>query len=92
MYYYFTDFIQDSSGWNDEICTLDTPNIEQTSDGFRTSIQAPNGLLKFVIGRKGETKNRLEVETRTKIRIPKQGQKGDIGLFVHESIICPLKV
>jgi hypothetical protein len=25
----------------------------------------------------------LEVETRTKIRIPKQGQKGDIGLFWH---------
>ncbi|XP_060565839.1 activating signal cointegrator 1 complex subunit 1-like [Ruditapes philippinarum] len=80
----FTDFIPDSSGWNDETCTLDTPDIEQTSDGFQTAIQAPNGLLKFVIGKKGETKNRLEVETRTKIRIPKQGQKGDIVIQGHD--------
>ncbi|XP_045201166.2 activating signal cointegrator 1 complex subunit 1-like [Mercenaria mercenaria] len=80
----YTDFIPDSSGWNDETCALDAPNIEQTSDGFRTSICAPSGLLKFVIGRKGETKHRLEIETRTKIRIPKQGQKGDIVIQGHD--------
>lgn len=80
----YTDFIPDSSGWNDETCALDAPNIEQTSDGFRTTVSAPSGLFKFVIGRKGETKNRLEIETRTKIRIPKQGQKGDIVIQGHD--------
>lgn len=60
---------------------LDAPNIEETSDGYKTSISAPAGLFKFVIGRKGETKHRLENETRTKIRIPRQGQTGDIGKY-----------
>lgn len=80
----FTDFIPESSGWEDESCTLDTHNIEQTDDGYRTTVSAPSDLFKFVIGRKGETKNRLEIETRTKIRIPKQGQKGDIVIQGHD--------
>ena len=72
----------DSEGWNDEICTLDQTCVTETTDGYKTSISAPSALFKFIIGKKGETKNRLEIETRTKIRIPRQGQEGDIGRSV----------
>ncbi|KAH3844216.1 hypothetical protein DPMN_086471 [Dreissena polymorpha] len=72
------------SDYNDEICALDQPNVEETSDGFRTLVKAPSTLFKFVIGRQGESKKRLETETRTKIKIPKQGQEGDIVIQGHE--------
>ncbi|XP_052272061.1 activating signal cointegrator 1 complex subunit 1-like isoform X6 [Dreissena polymorpha] len=72
------------SDYNDEICALDQSNVEETSDGFRTLVKAPSALFKFVIGRQGESKKRLETETRTKIKIPKQGQEGDIVIQGHE--------
>lgn len=63
----------------DETCGLDAIAIETVGDGmYRTKVSAPSGLFKFIIGKKGETKNRLETETRTKITIPRQGQTGDI--------------
>lgn len=34
---------------------------------------------RYVIGKKGETKKRLETETRTCISIPKPGVEGEIG-------------
>ena len=79
-----TDFIPDMSGWNDETCTLDSGLVEQTSDGYRSTVSAPSVLFKFIIGKKGETKRRLETETRTQIRIPRQGQEGDIGNYFME--------
>ncbi|WAR27338.1 ASCC1-like protein [Mya arenaria] len=79
-----TDFIPDQSAYSDETCALDQACLEETSDGYKTVVQAPSGLFKFIIGRKGETKQRLEVETRTKIRIPRQGQEGDIVIQGHD--------
>lgn len=35
--------------------------------------------FRYVIGKKGETKKRLETETRTSISIPKPGVEGEIG-------------
>lgn len=62
--------------WNDETC--DTLNIEETDRGYQTSINLPSAFFKHIIGRKGETKRRLEIETKTQIRIPREGVEGEI--------------
>lgn len=34
---------------------------------------------RYIIGKKGETRRRLEADTKTSISIPKQGVEGQIG-------------
>uniref|UniRef100_UPI00398E6E00 activating signal cointegrator 1 complex subunit 1 isoform X2 n=1 Tax=Pristiophorus japonicus TaxID=55135 RepID=UPI00398E6E00 len=60
----------------DEPC--DSVLIEQTDRGYRCTMDVPSPLYKYVIGKKGETKRRLETETRTAISIPKPGVEGEI--------------
>ncbi|CAG13304.1 unnamed protein product, partial [Tetraodon nigroviridis] len=60
----------------DETC--DTHVIEQTEKGFRCAIDVPSVLYKYIIGKKGETRKRLESDTKTSISIPKQGVEGQI--------------
>ncbi|XP_067876551.1 activating signal cointegrator 1 complex subunit 1 isoform X2 [Heterodontus francisci] len=60
----------------DEPC--DSVLIEQTDRGYRCAMPVPSALYKYVIGKKGETKRRLETETRTSITIPKLGMEGEI--------------
>uniref|UniRef100_A0A8C5HZ57 K Homology domain-containing protein n=1 Tax=Gouania willdenowi TaxID=441366 RepID=A0A8C5HZ57_GOUWI len=60
----------------DEGC--DTHFIEQTDKGYRCSIDVPSVLYKYIIGKKGETRKRLEFDTKTSINIPKQGVEGQI--------------
>ncbi|KAI7797134.1 activating signal cointegrator 1 complex subunit 1 [Triplophysa rosa] len=60
----------------DEPC--DAHVIEQTEKGFRCAIDVPSVLYKYIIGKKGETRKRLESETKTSISIPKQGVEGQI--------------
>lgn len=36
-------------------------------------------LCRYIIGKKGETRRRLESDTKTSISIPKQGVEGQIG-------------
>ncbi|XP_062298899.1 activating signal cointegrator 1 complex subunit 1 [Scomber scombrus] len=60
----------------DETC--DTHIIEQTDKGFRCAIDVPSVLYKYIIGKKGETRRRLESDTKTSINIPKQGIEGQI--------------
>ncbi|KAM7370690.1 hypothetical protein PAMP_010217 [Pampus punctatissimus] len=60
----------------DETC--DTHVIEQTDKGFRCAIDVPSVLYKYIIGKKGETRKRLEFDTKTSINIPKQGVEGQI--------------
>ncbi|KAK2866552.1 hypothetical protein Q7C36_002608 [Tachysurus vachellii] len=60
----------------DETC--DTDNIEQTEKGFRCAIDVPSVLYKYIIGKKGETRRRLEAETKTTVTIPKPGVEGPI--------------
>ncbi|XP_062859741.1 activating signal cointegrator 1 complex subunit 1 [Trichomycterus rosablanca] len=60
----------------DEPC--DSDKIEQTDKGFRCAIDIPSVLYKYIIGKKGETRKRLESETQTSISIPKQGVEGQI--------------
>lgn len=41
----------------------------------------PSALFKHIIGRKGETRRRIETETSTQLRIPKAGTEGPIGTY-----------
>nr|XP_033798246.1 activating signal cointegrator 1 complex subunit 1 isoform X2 [Geotrypetes seraphini] len=52
--------------------------VEQTEKGFQCTLPVPSPLFKYIIGKKGETRRRLESETRTSISIPKPGMEGDI--------------
>lgn len=66
----------------DEICAIDAvEDIESTAHGYQLKIQLPSVFFKYIIGKKGETKKRLESETRTQIRIPRQHEEGDIGML-----------
>ncbi|XP_028826698.1 activating signal cointegrator 1 complex subunit 1 [Denticeps clupeoides] len=56
----------------------DVHPIEQTEKGFRCAVDVPSVLYKYIIGKKGETRKRLESETKTSISIPKQGVEGEI--------------
>jgi len=66
----------------DETCAIDAvEDIESTARGYQLKIQLPSVFFKYIIGKKGETKKRLESETRTQIRIPRQHEEGDIGMY-----------
>ncbi|XP_005100147.1 activating signal cointegrator 1 complex subunit 1 [Aplysia californica] len=68
----------------DEACDADL-EIEETDKGFRTVMSVPNAYYKYVIGKKGETKKRLESETRTQILVPKPGEKREeIVILGHD--------
>nr|XP_046232961.1 activating signal cointegrator 1 complex subunit 1 [Scatophagus argus] len=60
----------------DETC--DSYCIEQTDKGFRCAIDVPSVLYKYIIGKKGDTRRRLEFDTKTSISIPKQGVEGQV--------------
>ncbi|XP_058463282.1 activating signal cointegrator 1 complex subunit 1 [Malaya genurostris] len=45
---------------------------------FQTSFHVPSVFFAMIIGAKGATRRRLEVETKTQIIVPKQGSEGDI--------------
>ncbi|KPP75205.1 activating signal cointegrator 1 complex subunit 1-like [Scleropages formosus] len=60
----------------DEPC--DAVHLEETEKGFRYAIDVPSVLYKYIIGKKGETKKRMESETRTTITIPRLGEEGQI--------------
>ncbi|XP_022598292.1 activating signal cointegrator 1 complex subunit 1 [Seriola dumerili] len=60
----------------DETC--DTHSIDKTDKGYRCAIDVPSVLYKYIIGKKGETRRRLESDTKTSISIPKQGVEGQI--------------
>ena len=53
-------------------------DITETANGFEISLRIHSAYFKFLIGRAGQMKKRLEMETRTQIKIPRQGAEGDI--------------
>ncbi|XP_049291536.1 activating signal cointegrator 1 complex subunit 1 [Anopheles funestus] len=54
-------------------------DIEVTNNGkYQTSFHVPSALYAMIIGVKGQTRQRLETETKAVIRVPKQGTTGDI--------------
>ena len=64
--------------YEDEVCDAFSP-IEETENGLRLQLPLASTYFKFIIGKKGETKRRLEHETRTQIKIPRSGEEGDLG-------------
>ncbi|XP_034414232.1 activating signal cointegrator 1 complex subunit 1 [Cyclopterus lumpus] len=58
--------------------TCDAFLIEETDKGYRCAIDVPSVLYKYIIGKKGETRRRLELDTKTSINIPKPGVEGQI--------------
>ncbi|XP_019620390.1 PREDICTED: activating signal cointegrator 1 complex subunit 1-like [Branchiostoma belcheri] len=60
----------------DESC--DIIPVQRTDRGYKLTLDLPSDLFKFIIGRKGETKKRLETETRSQVQIPKVGAGGEV--------------
>ena len=67
--------------YNDEICD-ENCDVEEFSGGFRVRLDIASTYFKYIIGKRGETKRRLETETRTQIIIPRTGQVGKMGQFL----------
>lgn len=76
--HFFLDGNSENFGYCDEACDLEI-SVEETDGGFQLKLDVPSAFFKHIIGRKAETKRRLETETKTQIRIPKNGQDGPIG-------------
>lgn len=63
--------------WEDEACDA-LGLVEKTGEGYRLCMEVPSLLYKFIIGKRGETKRKIEKETGTQIMIPRQGEEGDV--------------
>lgn len=74
----FQDEMTYNEPYNDEVCQSGFENLEETENGYRLAMPVASAYFKFVIGKKGETKKRIENETCTSIKIPRAGQEGDI--------------
>ncbi|XP_067007831.2 activating signal cointegrator 1 complex subunit 1 isoform X2 [Anabrus simplex] len=77
------DEYDEEDNYQDESCALDEPcdefELEVTEGGrYRTTFHVARSYFPFIIGAKGATRRRLENETRTQIRVPRQGQDGNI--------------
>lgn len=48
---------------------------------YLTSFHVSKHYIGSIIGKKGAIKNRIERDTKTDIKIPKQGQIGDVSIF-----------
>nr|CAD7412759.1 unnamed protein product [Timema cristinae] len=71
---------------------FDDFEVETTEAGrFRTSFHVPRVYFPYVIGQKGNTRRRLENETKTQIRVPKMGQDGDINLLWRKEVPSKFK-
>ncbi|KAK7090064.1 activating signal cointegrator 1 complex subunit 1-like [Littorina saxatilis] len=77
------DFDTAEACYDDEVCDVDF-DIEEFSGGFRMRLDFPSTYFKYIIGKRGDTKRRLETETRTQIRIPRAGQEGEIVIQGHD--------
>ena len=56
-----------------------THDIERMDNGnYRAVLKISSAFFPQIIGKGGQTKNRLETDTKTKIVIPRKGQEGDI--------------
>ncbi|XP_067944199.1 activating signal cointegrator 1 complex subunit 1-like [Watersipora subatra] len=74
----YTDFEEDEQYVADKKVEDVDPRVTEKDGRFSASLDIPSALFKFVIGKKGETKKRLEYETKCKIVIPQRGQERPI--------------
>lgn len=74
--------------YEDEVCE---GLVQETPRGFMTLIDdVPSALFKFIVGKGGETKRRIEEDTNTRISIPGVDQEGNISkqLKVVKFLFC----
>lgn len=69
---------EEALAWDDEACDA-FGLVEKTAAGYRLCMEVPSLLYRFIIGKKGDTKRKIEKQTGTQIMIPRQGEEGDIG-------------
>ena len=54
-------------------------DVERLENGnYRAVLKVASAFFPQIIGKGGQTKTRLETDTKTKINIPRKGQEGDI--------------
>uniref|UniRef100_UPI003467EF77 Activating signal cointegrator 1 complex subunit 1 n=1 Tax=Alvinella pompejana TaxID=6376 RepID=UPI003467EF77 len=68
----------------DDICDTLGEQIQETENGYKLELEIPSAYYKYIIGKKGETKKRLENETRTLIKIPGHGREGSVVISGHD--------
>jgi len=55
--------------------------VEQLGNGnYKAVLKVASSFFPIIIGAGGQTKTRLETDTKTKISIPRKGQEGDISV------------
>ncbi|GLH16136.1 Activating signal cointegrator 1 complex subunit 1 [Gryllus bimaculatus] len=68
---------------NDEPC--EDFEVESLEGGrFKTSFHIARAYFPCIIGSKGNTRRRLENETKTQVKVPKPGQDGDIVVIGND--------
>ncbi|ODN03508.1 Activating signal cointegrator 1 complex subunit 1 [Orchesella cincta] len=73
------DFEDASNGIEEEIgVDGDTIEVVKEDSGFKSICNIPSSLFSHIIGTKGAVKKRIEIETQTRIFVPRQNEKGDI--------------
>jgi len=73
------DFTAVRDEYADESCMAGfEENIECTPKGYQLTFYMPSVFHKHIVGKKGEMKKRIESETRTQIKIPRQFEDGDV--------------
>ena len=65
--------------YDDENPDCYSHDIEQLENGnFKVVLKVASAFFAQIIGKGGQTKVRLESDTKTKINIPRKGKDGDI--------------
>ncbi|XP_059060470.1 activating signal cointegrator 1 complex subunit 1 [Achroia grisella] len=85
-----TTVFQEHDLYEDDV-TFSEPDNDEEQDDFEvvmidnnrysTSMHVANHYFGSIIGKKGATKMRIERDTHTNIKIPRQGQTGDILIY-----------
>ena len=77
------------TGEDDEYCDDDNQDLEDEfhheverlgNGNYKAVMKVASAFFPIIIGAGGQTKTRLETDTKTKITIPKKGQEGDISV------------
>lgn len=64
---------------NDTTDPAEEVEVSKEDNGFKVVCSIPSSLFSNIIGSKGAVKKRIEMETQTRIYVPRQNEKGDIG-------------
>ncbi|XP_038051145.1 activating signal cointegrator 1 complex subunit 1-like [Patiria miniata] len=63
--------------------SCDFLDIKQTDKGYSLTMEVPSGFFGYIIGKQGETRKRIERETKTRILIPNKAQKEEDEIVIR---------